>query len=53
MATNRKRTVSYLQLKDRDGLNNISQRTGATLSKIIERAVKQLLNKETRNASKN
>ena len=46
MATNRVRTVSYLTTQDRDGLNNISQKTGATISKIVERAVKQLLKKE-------
>ncbi len=44
--TNRIRTVTYLKAQDRDGLNSISVKTGATISKILERAAQQLLKKE-------
>ena len=46
MATNRRRTVAYLEVKDREALEVISQHTGATLSKLVERAVRLLLKKE-------
>lgn len=46
--TNRIKTIAYLEIKDRDDLNNISAKTGATISKIVERAVKQMLKKENK-----
>jgi hypothetical protein len=46
MATNRIKTVAYLEPKDRKGLDKLSAATGATVSKIIERAIRKLLKKE-------
>jgi predicted transcriptional regulator len=46
MTTERIKTIAYLQAKDRAGLDQLSEKTGATVSKLIERAVQQYLKKE-------
>ena len=46
MTTERIKTIAYLQQKDRAGLDQLSEKTGATISKLIEKAVQQYLKKE-------
>ena len=43
MTTKLLRTVAYLQHEDRAGLEKLSKRTGASISKLIEMAVQQYL----------
>jgi len=45
MTTKRATTVAYLQPEDRERLNKLSQKTGATISKLIEKAVQEYLKK--------
>jgi hypothetical protein len=46
MTTDLKRTIAYLQAKDRAGLERLSKKTGATISKLIEKAVQDYLKKQ-------
>jgi hypothetical protein len=46
MTTKRTKTVTYLEPTERDGLKKLSERTGATISKLIEKAVQQYLKRE-------
>lgn len=46
MTTERIKTIAYLQPKDRAGLDQLSEKTGATVSKLIEKAIQQYLKKE-------
>jgi hypothetical protein len=46
MTTQLKKTVAYLQPQDRVRLDKLSEKTGATISKLIEKAVQQYLRKQ-------
>ena len=46
MTTKRTKTIAYLQPKDRAGLEKLSDKTGATISKLIEKAVQAYLKAE-------
>jgi hypothetical protein len=46
MTTGRIKTIAYLEPKDRAGLDRLSDKTGATISKLIEKAVQQYLKTE-------
>jgi hypothetical protein len=46
MTTGRAKTIAYLQPKDRSGLEKMSEKTGATISKLIEKAVQAYLKSE-------
>ena len=48
MTTDRIKTIAYLQQKDRAGLEKLSDKTGATISKLIEKAVQQYLEREAK-----
>jgi hypothetical protein len=48
MTTDRIKTIAYLQQKDRAGLEKLSDKTGATISKLIEKAVQQYLQREAK-----
>jgi predicted transcriptional regulator len=48
MTTDRIKTIAYLQPKDRAGLDKLSDKTGATISKLIEKAVQQYLQREAK-----
>jgi ribbon-helix-helix protein len=46
MTTERIKTIAYLEQKDRAGLEKLSEKTGATISKLIEKAVQEYLKTE-------
>jgi predicted DNA-binding protein len=46
MTTKLKKTVAYLQPEERAGLEKLSEKTGATISKLIQKAVQLYLKRE-------
>lgn len=52
MTTKRIKTIAYLQPKDREGLDKLSNKSGATISKLIERAVQSYLGRAAREEKK-